>query len=119
MAHYAKVVDSIVVDVVVADQQWIQNQDPSPGIWVQTSYNTQKGQHSQGSVPLRKNFAGIGYHYDPVADAFYPQRPFDTWILNLDTYTWEPPKPMPLDGKIYFWQPTINDWQEYVSEDTQ
>ena len=58
MAHYAKIESNIVTQVIVAEQDFIDTQE---GTWVQTSYNTQGGQHTLGNTPLRKNYASIGY----------------------------------------------------------
>ena len=91
MAHFAKVEDGIVTQVIVAEQDVIDSGLFGDG-WVQTSYNTFGGQHPEGR-PLRKNFAGIGYTYDAVRDAFIPPRPEgDGWILNEDTCLWEQPE---------------------------
>lgn len=88
MAHFAKVEDGIVTQVIVAEQDVIDSGLFGDG-WVQTSYNTFGGQHPEGR-PLRKNFAGIGYTYDAVRDAFIPPRPEgDGWTLNEDTCLWE------------------------------
>jgi hypothetical protein len=119
MSHYAFVRDGQVVDVITAEQDFIdlitqQERDRNPagtGRWIQTSYNTQAGQHTAGGTPLRKNFAGIGYLYDPEADAFYPPQPYDTWILDTNTYQWRSPVPYPEDGGIYRWDPATNQWQ--------
>jgi len=56
-----------------------------------TSYNTIAGAHSLGGVPFRKNYAGVGYTYDEIRDAFIPPCPEPDWILNEDTCIWEPP----------------------------
>ena len=62
-----------------------------PATWIQTSYNTYAGQHPEGR-PLRKNYAGIGYTYDSVRDAFIAPKPADTdtatYILDEVTCTW-------------------------------
>ena len=59
-------------------------------LWVQTSYNTHGGVHSNGGTPIRKNHAGIGYTYDEDRDAFIPPKPSgDGWVLNEDTCQWE------------------------------
>jgi hypothetical protein len=60
-------------------------------IWKQTSYNTIGGVHSNGGTPFRKNHAGSGYTYDEDRDAFIPKKPFNSWILNEDTCSWEAP----------------------------
>ena len=119
MSHYAFVRDGQVVDVIRAEQDFIdlitqQELDRNPagtGEWLQTSYNTHAGQHTQGGTPLRKNFAAIGYLYDADADAFYPPRPYDTWILDPDTYQWSAPVAYPDDGGYYVWNPATNQWQ--------
>ena len=91
MSHFAKVVDGIVTQVIVAEPEFFNTfVDTSPGEWVQTSYNTHAGQHPEGR-PLRKNYAGIGYTYDPVRDAFIPPKPDDSWVLNEETCQWEDP----------------------------
>lgn len=78
-------------------------------IWKQTSYNTKAGQHISGKTPFRKNYAGVGFVYDPQKDAFIPPKPFLSWVLNNDMAIWEPPVPAPNDGKKYVWdEPTIS-----------
>ena len=92
MAHFAKVVNTIVTNVIVADQDWV---DALDGEWVQTSYNTHGGVHSGGKTPLRKNYAGIGLTYDSDRDAFYTPQPFPSWTLNEGSCNWEPPTAEP------------------------
>jgi hypothetical protein len=90
MAHYAKVQDGIVTQVIVAEPAFFDTfVDSSPGEWLQTSYNTQGGVHLNGGAPLRKNYAGIGFTYDRVRDAFIPPKPEGGWTLNEDTCLWE------------------------------
>lgn len=73
MAHYAKVLEGKVIDVIVAEEDYIRDLvDTTPGKWIKTSYNTIGGVHQLGGTPLRKNFAGIGYTHDPILDAFIP-----------------------------------------------
>jgi hypothetical protein len=115
MAHWAKVVDGKVVSVIVAEAEFFDTfVDSSPGQWIQTSYNTHGGQHPEGR-PLRKNYAGIGYTYDAVRDAFIPQQPFASWLLNEDTCLWEAPVAMPADGKAYEWDEATTSWKELVA----
>ena len=78
--------------------------------WVQTSYNTLGGVNTAGGVSLRKNYAGIGFTYDNVRDAFIPPQPFNSWSLNQDTYQWEPPTPRPNDGNPYYWDENSLSW---------
>lgn len=116
MGHFAKVVDGIVTQVIVAEPDFFETfVDSSPGEWIQTSYNTMGGQHSQGGTPLRKNYAGIGYTYDRVLDAFIPPQPYASWTLNENTCLWEAPKPYPTDGKVYKWDEDSLDWIEAIT----
>lgn len=112
MAHFAKVLDGIVQQVIVAEPSFFDTfVDSSPGEWIQTSYNTRGGVHVLGGTPLRKNFAGIGYTYDKQRDAFIPPKPYASWKLNEQTCLWDSPVPYPTDGKKYKWvEPT--GWQE-------
>ena len=113
MAHFAKVENGIVTQVIVIDQETLNTGHwGNPTSWVQTSYNTQGGVHSLGGTPLRKNYAGIGYTYDSQRDAFIPPKPFASWQLDEETCLWTTPTPQPQDGKMYQWdEPTIS-WQE-------
>ena len=111
MAHFAKVKDGIVTNVIVAEQEFIDNLiDHERGKWVQTSYNTHGGVHTLGGTPLRKNFAGIGYTYDQVRDAFIPPKPYPSFILNEDTCLWEAPVAKPTDGQEYKWNEETTSW---------
>jgi len=107
MAHYAKIENNIVTQVIVAEKEFIGSLD---GKWVQTSYNTTGGVHVLGGIPLRKNYAGIGYTYDDERDAFIPPKPFDSWILNELTCQWESPIPYPDDENNYVWNEEQKDW---------
>lgn len=111
MSHYAKVLDGRVVKVIVAEANFFTTfRDTSPGEWIQTSYNTHNGQHTQGGTPLRGNYAGIGYTYDHTHDVFYPAQPYSSWVLNTTNWTWEPPVAMPTDGKLYTWNEITKTW---------
>jgi hypothetical protein len=120
MGHFAKVLNGVVQQVIVAEPEFFDIlQDTSPGRWVQTSYNTRGNVHygpdglPSGKEPVRGNYAGIGYIYDSGADVFYSPCPHDTWILNPNTWTWEPPRPMPTDapeGTAYYWSDETKDW---------
>lgn len=114
MAHFAQIDDNgIVIQVLVIEQDMVNTGlwgDPNK--WIQTSYNTQAGVHRQGGTPLRKNYAGIGYTYDRERDAFLPPKPFNSWILNEDSCTWDPPTPHPDDSKVYRWDEDHLIWEE-------
>ena len=120
MTHYAKIQNkdprnpNIVEKVIVAEQDHIDYliRSNRQDRWVQTSYNTRRGVHVLGGTPLRKNFAGIGYTYDEVRDAFIPPKPFNSWTLNEDTCVYDPPTPHPNDDKTYVWNEDSVEWSE-------
>ena len=123
MAHFAKVVDDIVVNVIVAEEDFFDTfVDNSPGEWIQTSYNTMRGIHyTQGedgshipsddqSKALRKNFASIGYSYDRDRDAFVPPRTYPSWSLDEFECMWKAPIQYPDDDNIYEWNEENQSW---------
>lgn len=113
MAHYAKVNNGIVEQVIVAEADFFNTfVDTSPGTWIQTSYNTKGNQHPNGS-PLRGNYAAIGYTYDVTNDVFYAPKPYPSWILNTSTWLWEAPVSMPTDG-IYAWNEELGNWSQVI-----
>jgi hypothetical protein len=122
MAHFAKVNNGIVEQVIVAEPEFFDTfVDSSPGQWIQTSYNTRGGVHYDPttgepsvdqSKALRKNYAGIGYSYDATRDAFIPPKPYASWLLNDDTCLWDAPVAMPDDGKRYQWDEATTSWIE-------
>jgi len=79
-------------------------------IWKQTSYNTNGGVHSLGGTPFRKNHAGIGYTYDENRNAFIPQKPYNSWLLNESTCLWNAPISYPTDGQRYSWNEETLNW---------
>jgi hypothetical protein len=124
MGHYAKVEESLVVNVIVAEEEFI-NSLPDKDKWVETSYNIYGGVyydneqnkiHSDQSLindspgRKRKNYAGIGYIYDSQRDAFIPPKPFRSWIFNEITCLWDAPIPYPEDGKNYIWNELYKKW---------
>jgi hypothetical protein len=122
MAHFAKVNNGIVEQVIVAEPEFFDTfVDSSPGQWIQTSYNTRGGVHHDPitgepsidqSKALRKNYAGIGYTYDSRLDAFIPPSPFPSWVLDEDVCLWSAPVSYPKDGKTYKWDESITNWAE-------
>jgi hypothetical protein len=115
MAHFAKVENGIVTQVIVIDQETLNSGNwGDPSSWVQTSYNTHGGQHPEGR-PLRKNYAGIGYTYDTGRDAFIPPKPFASWVLNETTCLWDAPVAMPTDNKMYTWNEATTSWVEVTT----
>jgi len=123
MAHFANInSDNIVTQVlVVSDNDAPRGHDflskdlGLGGTWIQTSYNTRGGEHSNGGTPLRKNYAGIGYTYDSGRDAFIPPKPYASWVLDEATCLWNAPVAYPTDGKMYSWDESTTSWIEVTS----
>lgn len=119
MAHWAEIdQNNIVSRVIVVDNndpngdegyQWLM--DSLGGTWIQTSYNTYGGVHTGGGTPLRKNYAGVGFTYDSLRDAFIPPKPYPSWILDDATCLWDAPTPHPddLENK-YVWEEDSQSW---------
>ena len=107
MAHWAEIDENnTVVRVLVGDNndpngdegyQWLL--DNLGGTWIKTSYNGK----------IRKQYAGIGYVYDPEADVFIAPNPYPSWILD-ENFDWQPPISYPTDGLIYSWSEESQDW---------
>ena len=130
MAHFAKVNQGRVINVIVAEQDFIDNLlETEPGEWIQTSYNTHGGVHytydendqpipsEDQSKALRYNFACMHGYYDSAADAFYDLQPYKGFVLNTDTYLWEPPIPYPGDeDNRYTWNEETQSWDAVESE---
>ena len=116
MAHFAEIgEDNVVLRVIVVDNKDTSDADGNEvesigaefcrnllgGTWKQTSYNAN----------MRKNYAGIGFKYDSVRDAFIAPKPFDSWLLNEVTCQWEAPVAYPNDGQLYIWDEPTTTWQ--------
>lgn len=121
MSHFAKVLNGKVIQVIAAEPDFFKNfVDASPGTWIQTSYNTRGNVHygadgqPDGGIALRGNFAGIGYLYDSLNDVFYEEKPYSSWVINTNTWTWEAPIPYPNDGKFYIWDESQKEWIESI-----
>ena len=113
-ANKKNVLSVIVIDDAYENdgQHFINNVLGLEGTWIQTSYNTYGGVHILGGTPLRKNYAGIGYLYDEVRDAFMAPKPdFESWTLNEETCLWEAPVPQPTTGN-YIWSEETLSWVE-------
>lgn len=117
MAHFAQLNENneVIQVIVVHNNELLDengNESETKGIafcqslfggnWKQTSYNS----------TFRKNYAGIGMTYDSTRDAFIPQQPYLSWILNEETCVWESPIPYPTDGKYYLWDEEDQQWIE-------
>jgi hypothetical protein len=128
MAHFVKLnAENYVIFVTVArdedDNREIEISQETGEIYKRTSYNTHGGIHYQAdnntpsqdqSKAFRKNYAGIGYYYDSIRDAFIPPKPFPSWILDEFSCLWQSPIPYPNDGKMYTWNEETTSWVEVV-----
>jgi hypothetical protein len=120
MAHFAQLDQSNIVTqvIVVANAELLLDgvENETKGVifckslfgedtkWVQTSYN--------GNI--RKNYAGIGFIYDPIADHFFAPQPYPSWTLNDDAI-WEAPVARPDDG-FYTWNEDTQEWDLVTPE---
>ena len=126
MAHYTFLDNNnIVTEVIVGKNEGEENIDWEVHygnfrgqVCKRTSYNTSGGQHNNGGTPFRKNYAGIGYTYDEQRDAFIPQKPYASFILNEDTCLWEPLVPYPTDGERYLWNEEELEWVLQTLDDS-
>lgn len=124
MAHFAKLdeYNTVVNVIVIADEDTqingVENEQKGidfcnslqPGRWLKTSYNTAGGVHLLGGVPFRKNYASVGYKYDPNRDAFIPPQPYLSWKLNESTCLWEAPVDHDRDGGTWSWDESELTW---------
>ena len=102
MAYYAKIKNSIVTKVIVAEADFFDTfVDDSAGQWLETKID--------GS--LRKNHAGIGFTYDLTRDAFIPPKPYTSWTLDEDTCLWKAPTAYPSDDNMYQWNEDNQEWE--------
>lgn len=113
----------VVTNVISAEQAFIDSGNAGdPSLWWQTSYNTHGNVHygqdgqPDGGVALRANYAGVGYTLDTtvvqndVVGVFYEPQPYPSWSLNVQTYLWQAPVPMPTTGGPYIWDEATQSW---------
>jgi hypothetical protein len=121
MAYYAFLNENNFVTSVISgvDEDIYQNDN---GVMVGGSsenweiwYGKFRGQNCKRTSyngKIRKNYAGIGYYYDSIRDAFIPPKPFPSWTLNEQSCLWQSPILYPNDGKMYQWNEEIGNWEE-------
>ena len=119
MAHFAKIENNIVVNMIVIPneeehrgQEFINNELNLDGTWLQCSYNTYANSHRLGGTPLRGNYPAVGFTYDPAKDAFIPSKPDDrpSWILDENMLIWVPPISMPDGEQPWHWEESEGKW---------
>jgi len=116
MAHYAFLDENyIVTEVIVGKDEsnfdWERYYGDIRGqLCKRTSYNTIGGVHKNGGTPLRKNYAGLGFTYDPIRDAFIAPKPYPSWFLNEGSCIWEAPVSYPNEGQLYSWDESTKSW---------
>lgn len=115
MSHFAHITNGIVDRVIVAEQDFIDSGAVGePSEWVQTSYSTVEGEHKDGGVPIRKNYAGVGYTYDEKQDCFIPPKVDESFVFDEVAAKYLPPIPMPKDGKEYIWAKDTQGWKHRI-----
>lgn len=126
MAHFAKLDENNVVIFVTVGAEHDDGKEQelferTGDVYKQTSYNTRGGVYylpntnepgPDQSKAFRKNYAGLGYTYDAVRDAFIPPQPFPSWVLDEFSCLWNAPVPYPTDGKRYSWDEDTQSWIE-------
>ena len=120
MGHYAFLnADSVVTEVITGINETELIEGLLPETWYgnfrgqvckRTSYNTYGGVHNSENTPYRKNYAGIGYAYDTVRDAFIAPKPFASWVLDEATCRWGAPVAMPSAGGPWTWDEDTESW---------
>jgi hypothetical protein len=110
MAHYAFLdANNVVTQVIVG----IDETELIEGIDPETWYGNFRGQQcvrTSYNGNIRKQYAGIGYTYDDVADQFVALQPYASWTLD-ENNDWQPPTPKP-DGD-YYWDEDTQTWQPF------
>jgi hypothetical protein len=116
MAHYAFLDENnIVTEVIVG----VHETELIEGLDTETWYGNFRGQtckRTSYNGNIRKNYAGIGYTYDQARDAFIAPKPFESWLLDEGTCTWQAPTLRPADDKRYAWDEETVAWIEVVTE---
>ena len=117
MQHFAHITEGVVDKVIVIDTETLATGLwGDPITWVETCPDTFGNQHKNGGTPLRKNLAQVGSIYDAQNDAFIPPKPYESWVLNQNTYLWEAPVPRPLNTQNpWVWNEATVNWVEILA----
>ena len=110
MAHYAYLdTNNTVVAVIVGknETELINGLDTETYYAQGTPYTVKRTSYNNN---IRKNYAGIGYTYDTVRDAFIAPKPFASWVLDEATCWWVAPVPKPAEGGPWTWDEDTESW---------
>jgi hypothetical protein len=128
MAHFARIINNIVQEVVVVHNNellengieseqkginFLKKELPNKeGQWIQCSYNTHANTHKLGGTPFRYNYPSPGWPYLPEKDGFAEPKleDFPSFIFNEDKLIWEPPIPCPGAPLDYYWNEPTTSW---------
>jgi len=113
MAHFSKITDGVVTDVIVISNDVVGETYPASeliglefiakhgyeGEWIQTSYNGN----------FRKMYGSVNRTYNADADIFIEQQPYPSWSLDTN-YDWQPPTPRPLNDGLWDWNEDTQEW---------
>lgn len=110
MAHYAFLdSNNVVTEVIVGIDENELIEERSPEEWY-GNFRKQKCVRTSYNGNIRKRFAGIGYRYDEIRDAFIPPQPFLSWLFDEENLNWKAPVPYPSDGNVYNWDENNLNW---------
>ena len=87
MAHYAYLQNQIVVDIIVGkdENELIDGLDPETYYAIGTPYTVKRTSYNGR---IRYTYAGIGYVYDSIRDAFIPPKCHDEAVIDEATCRW-------------------------------
>jgi hypothetical protein len=114
MAYFTKIDENNIVKQVEVVSDTIATTEQNGIDFLKQLYGDQFNWKQTFDDGTRKNYAGIGYTYDSVRDAFIPPQPYNSWTLNEDTCQWQAPVAKPDDGKAYEWVEATTNWKEII-----
>lgn len=123
MGHYAFIKNNLVTEVITGKneneklpinfnswEEYYLSLRPDQDKCKRTSYNTINNEHLLGGTAFRGNYAGIGFTYDETNDVFIEPKPFNSWLLDENTWSWIAPVNKPDNENIYFWNEDTLSW---------
>ena len=109
MAHYAFLDENnIVTEVIVGIDETELIEGLTPENWY-SNFRGQACKRTSYNNNIRKQYAGIGFTYDPDADVFVAPQPFPSWTLDSN-HDWQAPTPKP-EGD-WMWDESELSWVE-------